>query len=170
MMCVRAACLLMFSFVLAGCSGPGSEAPVLLSGTLTWGARSDQTVDWELEEAAGYTYTVVFVTESQGTRRRTSVGRETPGDLVWLAGTIPRSDSPTIVFGGVANEIDSVYVFTAAGEQQALDIVPVADRDWNVATGEVPAKWATCGVFSVYVVASTEGSEVTREPLQSISG
>ena len=160
----------MLSFVLAACSSPAAESPVLLSGTITWGARSDQTFDWELEESASYRYRVVFATESQGARSTTSVGRQGPGDLVWLAGTIPRPDSPTIVFGGVGNEIDSLHLVTGAGEQVALDIVPVADRDWNVVTGELPAKWATAGVFSIEVVASSEGSVVAREPLQSISG
>lgn len=165
---LRTATSALICCILLGCSNVAASPTVLASDTLSWGARLDQSVDWEVQQLVGDKYSLHFVTETNGSRSRRSVRRESPDDLVWLVATVPIPDAPTMAFGGVAEEIDSVVLLTAQGDEIQLEIVPVQDREWGLVVGQLPSRWATAGVFSVEIVVSSGGAEVGRENFQGV--
>lgn len=152
------------SLGLSACSAEAAQPTILVEGTQEWGARPDQSVDWRLEQRAGEENVIYFVADEGGGGGTRRLGSDDP---LWASAVIPTVDAPTLVFGGVSDDVDRVVVETAQGDELVPDLVTVEGRDWRVFIDELPRQWATAGSNSVEIVAYADGTEVERSPLGS---
>lgn len=165
--------LLSVLMLLSGCSQAASQPVVYDSGEFVGGTTLDRKIDWELREAVGAVDGVELVWSS-GPASQSAVVPRKGGESMWWAGVTVGVDAPTVVFGGVSAEVDSVVV-TVGDTRIDVRLTSVEDG-WSVGVAELPRQWAVAAsgdqvlLDVVEVVALEDGVETDSTRLEYISG
>jgi hypothetical protein len=141
---------------------------IYASGTVISDAGRGMTVQWDLEEIVGFSHAVSLTAATPTSITVRSASRQGVADAVWVVGTSLTPDGPQVVFGGADEQVDSIVLVNATGEELPLELIDVPSLAWSLAIEEIPEGWPIAGGSAVEVVASRSGVELAREDLQGL--
>lgn len=175
----RGAAVAAVSLVLAtACSRSAASDPaeaadtgprVYASGTISWGQSQAQTVEWNLQEIAGFSSALSLKAVAPDRVTTLSASRQSPDDQLWFVWATVADGAPTVVFGGAAGDVDQVVVVDTQGNQVPLKLTATGrnGETWRYAMEQLPPAWASAQRLDVVGLAGAR--EIAREPLARVA-
>ena len=152
----------------AAVSSGGGSSEVLAEGRFG-GPLRDEGCDWTLVPLAD-PRGVSLRTVTLGGSGATNFFAGGFDDVVWVSGTTICADAPTLVVGGVGDDVTRVVVRAPDGEELELELFDVPGQPWRAVMGEFPSTWRTYVGQSGEIIAFGADEVVAREPYALLGG